>query len=498
MLMKPTLTMAQKQLLVMTPKLQQAIKILQMPRLELSQYISQQMQENPFLDEDYDEIEEAPEVEETETKSDDTDDAQSEAEFDLETGLPETDIPGDNDLPEIDITRDDFGDVDWEEYFQDSSSASNEWEEPSDDNRQLNVPTVTESLQEHLLWQLRMSDISDHDFEIGELIIGEIDDDGYLNASIEEIAQLSDSETTEVERVLQIIQSLDPPGVGTRNLSECLMIQLQQLDLDDTIAYGIVKNGYLDDLKENRYPQVAKSLGIDINLVRDAVSAISSLESKPGRQFSSAKAEYIIPDVIIDKIDGKYTVFMDDYGPRLRLSPYYKNFLGSLGTMQEKDREYIQSKFESASWLMESIERRRRTILKVTESIFDVQRDFLERGHEYLKPLTLRDIADRVGVHEATVSRVVKNRYVQTPRGIFRLKYFFSSGISNDEGGMTSSISIKEMIKNMIDTEDPKNPLSDNEIEDILKEKGFKIARRTIQKYRSELNILPSSKRKQW
>jgi len=169
-----------------------------------------------------------------------------------------------------------------------------------------------------------------------------------------------------------------------------------------------------------------------------------------------------------------------------------------LGTMQEKDREYIQSKFESASWLMESIERRRRTILKVTESIFDVQRDFLERGHEYLKPLTLRDIADRVGVHEATVSRVVKNRYVQTPRGIFRLKYFFSSGISNDEGGMTSSISIKEMIKNMIDTEDPKNPLSDNEIEDILKEKGFKIARRTIQKYRSELNILPSSKRKQW
>lgn len=498
MLMKPTLSMAQKQLLVMTPKLQQAIKILQMPRLELSQYLNQQMLENPFLEERYDEIEENITDGDIEEKSDTTEDDLNEAEVDLETGLPETDVISDSDLPELDVTDNDFGDVDWQEYFADSLPKNNEWEEPIEEERQDNIPVVQQTLQEYLLWQLRMTKISDSDYEIGESIIGNIDDDGYLTVTTGEISETFGYNISDVERVLKIIQSLEPTGVGARDLKECLIIQLKQMDQEDTIAYKIIENGYLEDLEANHYPQVAKELGVSIDDVHKAVSVISSLEPRPGRRFGSTKAEYIIPDVIVEKIDGKYTVLMNDYGPRLGLSPYYRDLLTTLDTLDEDGRKFIQSKFESALWLLESIERRRKTILKVSEAIFNVQQDFLEKGPQYLKPLTLREVADKVGVHEATVSRVVRNRYVQTPRGIFELKNFFSSGISTEDGGMTSSISVKEMIKNMVENEDPKNPLSDKDIEEELNKKGFKIARRTIAKYRAELNIPPSNKRKKW
>ncbi len=498
MLMKPTLSMAQKQLLVMTPKLQQAIKILQMPRLELSQYLNQQMLENPFLEERYDEIEEILTDGDVEEKPDISEEVLNEAEVDLETGLPETDIVSDNDLPELDITDENFGDVDWQEYFIDSLPKNNEWEEPIEEERQENIPVVQQTLQEYLLWQLHMTKISESDYEIGESIIGNIDDDGYLTTTTEEISETFGYNISDVERVLKIIQSLEPTGVGARDLKECLMIQLEQMDQKDTIAYKIIEGGYLEELEANHYPQVAKELGVSIDEVHNAVSVISSLEPKPGRQFSSTKAEYIIPDVIVEKIDGKYTVFMNDYGPRLGLSPYYRDLLATSGNLDEDGRKFIQSKFESALWLLESIERRRKTILKVTEVIFNVQQDFLEKGPKYLKPLTLREVAEKVGVHEATVSRVVRNRYVQTPRGIFELRDFFSSGISTEDGGMTSSISVKEIIKNMVEKEDPKNPLSDKDIEEELSKKGFKIARRTIAKYRAELNIPPSNRRKKW
>ena len=499
--MKPTLTMAQKQVLVMTPKLQQAIKILQMPRLELEQYIAQQIVENITLEETYDDAEEVTEDVEIENKYDESINDPPESDIDLETGLPETDSATKEDLPELDIANEDFGDMDWKDYFADSSSSStsnSEWEEPSEEGRRDNLSVVEESLQDHFLWQLGLSVTTDHDYEIGEAIIGEINDDGYLTTDVEEIAKSLGYDVNDVQRILQIIQGFDPTGAGARNLEECLLIQLKQLGLEGTIPYKLIEGGYLKELEANRYPQIAKSLGVDLDSVREAINVIASLEPKPGRPFNTVRNESINPDVIIEKVDGKYTVVMNDYGPRLGISSYYKNILNSEDSLQEDTRQFIQSRLESALWLLESLERRRKTIQKVTEAIFDVQKDFLEKGTESLKPLILKDVADVVGVHEATVSRVVRNRYVQTPQGIFVLKHFFSSGISTKNGEMASSTSVKEIIKKVINGENPKKPLSDKDIGSILGKKGFKIARRTIAKYREELNIPPSSKRKQW
>jgi len=501
MSMRTTITMVQKQSLVMTPKLRQAIKILQMHRLELSQYISQQMVENPVLEENYEEVEEAESEDSEDTAEDEMDssgDEIPEPDINLETGLPETDISAEDDSPEMDITDDDFGDLNWQEYFDDNPVTKNEWEAPLDDDMRDNTAALAESLAEHLLWQLRMTAISEDDYAIGEAIIGNIDEDGYLTISAEEIAETLECEVAKVERVLQIILTFEPTGVGARDLKECLLIQIRQLGLEDTVAYEVVEKDHLEDLEANRFPQIAKELGVELELIRAAADAISFLEPRPGRQFGSEKPEYVVPDVTVEKIEGEYKVFMNDYGPSLQVSPYYRNLVRSRGSLPDETREYIRSKIQSALWLLESIQRRRSTILMVTESIFEVQRNFLEKGPGYLKPLTLREIADMVGVHEATVSRVTRGRYVQTPRGVFELKYFFTSGISTESGGMASSESVKEMLKTMIGKEDTQNPLSDKEIELQLKERGIKIARRTIAKYRGELNIPPSSKRKKW
>jgi len=494
MSLRTTITISQKPMLVMTPKLQQAIRILAMPRLELTQYISQQMVENPILEEIYDEAEEVA------GESEGSDDESTEADVDLEAGTSDdNDAVDEGDSPELDVTDDEFGDINWQEYFDDHPVAKSEWEAPLDDDMRDDVAALEETLEEHLLWQLRMSVVSKDDYAIGEAIIGNIDEDGYLTTDVKEIAEILGCEVAEVERVLLLIQSFEPMGVGSRDLSECLGLQLIQLGLENTIAYEIVKDKYLmQDLEANRYPQIAKSLKVELDLVCEAANAISSLEPKPGRQFNFIKPEYVVPDVTVEKIDGKYRVFMNDYGPRLRLSPYYHSMLSLGDSLSSETREYIQSKIQSAAWLLEIIERRRKTILSVTESIFEVQKDFLEKGPGYLKPLTLKDIANMVDVGESTVSRVTRNRYVQTPRGVFELKYFFNSSLSTEDGGITSSASVKELIKNMIDNEDTQNPLSDKDIELMLNEKGIEIARRTINKYRGELSIPPSSKRRKW
>jgi len=496
--MKPTLSMAQKQVLVMTPKLQQAIKILQMPRLELSLYITQQMIENPILEETNDDVEEATEEAEIEDKDEESLDGIPESDVDLETGISETDSAKKDDLPELDISDEDFGDMNWKEYFEDNGTGNTEWEEPQEEDRRDNLNVLEESLQDHLLWQLRLSVTSDYDYEIGETIIGDINDDGYLATDVEEIAESSGYNLPDIKRVLQIMQGFDPTGVGARNLEECLLIQLKQLNLEDTIPYKLIEGGYLKELEANHSPLIAKGLRVDLDSVREAIAVIASLEPKPGRPFNTVRNEYIIPDVIVEKVDGEYKALMNDYGPRLGISSFYKNILSSEDSSQEETRRFIKSKLESALWFLESLERRHKTIHRVTEAIFDVQEDFLEKGPKYLKPLTLKDVADVVGVHEATVSRVVRKRYVQTPQGIFELKHFFSSGISTKNGEMASSTSVKEIIKNVINDENQKKPLSDDEIVNILSQKGFKIARRTIAKYREELKIPPSSKRKQW
>lgn len=516
MFLKTTLTPQLVQKLVMTPKLQQAIQILAMPRLELAQYISQQMEENPVLEELADEEQE--EIMEDSESDGETADQEGggavEMDIDLETGLPDTEVASKKDSPELDVTDDDFGDFNWEEYFADEAPvARSDWEAPPDDDMRDSLATVTpmESLEDHLLWQLRMAVSSDKDYAIGEAIIGSMDENGYLVNEVTDeddktttevldladLAELLECDIADVERVLRIIQSFEPTGVGARNLKECLSIQLQQLGLEDTIAYDIVQKDHLADLESNRIPQIAKSLGVDLEVVRQAAIAISSLEPYPGRQFSLMKPEYAIPEVTVEELDGEYRVFMNDFGPTIGLNPYYWR-LSSQRSLQAETREYIRSKIESARWLLESIEKRRITILRVTESIFKVQRGFLEKGPEYLKPLTLREIADDIGVSESTVSRVTRNRYVQTPRGVFELKYFFNSSLSTKSGGTTSSLSVKELIKNMVDEEDPQKPLSDEDIRVNLSQKGISIARRTINKYRKELNIPPSSRRKKW
>jgi len=515
MFLKTTLSPQLVQKLVMTPKLQQAIKILQMPRLELAQYISQQMEENPVLEELYEEQEEATEDgDNAEETPDSEDDEAVDMDLDLETGLPGTEVASENDTPEMDVTDDDFGDFNWEEYFaNDAPVARSDWEAPADDDMRDALATVSpmESLEEHLLWQLRMSTASEDDYTIGESIIGSMDENGFLVTEITDengkkttevldiadIAELLGCDIADVERVLQLIQTFEPTGVGARDLKECLSIQLRQLGLEDTVAYEIVEKDHLQDLEANRLPQIAKALGVDLELIRQAAIAISSLEPYPGRQFGLAKAEYAIPEATVEKVEGEYRVFMNDSGPPIGLNPYYRN-LRSQGTLKPETREYIRSKIESARWLLESIERRRRTILRVTESIFEVQRDFLEKGPTHLKPLTLREIADDIGVSESTVSRVTRDRYVQTPRGVFELKYFFNSSLSTKNGGVTSSLSVKEIIKNMVDEEDHQKPLSDEDIKVNLSKKGISIARRTIAKYRGELNIPSSTKRKKW
>jgi len=515
MFLKTTLSPQLVQKLVMTPKLQQAIKILQMPRLELAQYISQQMEENPVLEELLDdEQEEMTGDNEDSVETPDSEDGETvDIDIDLETGLPGTEVASENDTPEMDVTDDDFGDFNWEEYFaNDAPVARSDWEAPPDDDMRDALATVTpmESLEEHLLWQLRMSVASEDDYAIGEAIIGSMDENGFLVTEITDendktttevldiadIAELLGCDLADVERVLQLVQTFEPTGVGARDLKECLSIQLRQLGLEDTIAYEIVEKDHLQDLEANRLPQIAKDLGVDLELIRQAAIAISSLEPYPGRQFGLTNAEYAIPEATVEKVEGEYRVFMNDSGPPIGLNPYYRKL--RQGTLKPETREYIRSKIESARWLLESIERRRRTILRVTESIFEVQRDFLEKGPTHLKPLTLREIADDIGVSESTVSRVTRNRYVQTPRGVFELKYFFNSSLSTKSGGVTSSLSVKEIIKNMVDEEDHQKPLSDEDIKVNLSKKGISIARRTIAKYRDELNIPSSTKRKKW
>ncbi|MFC1715212.1 RNA polymerase factor sigma-54 [Candidatus Poribacteria bacterium] len=500
MSLRTTITMTQTQKLVMTPKLQQAIKILQMPRLELAQYVSQQLVENPVLEESYDEPEDVGAEDEGADEAAGSEDETLEADIDLETGLPdETEVASEEDSPELDITDDDFGDADWEEYFADSATSSNnEWEAPLDDDNRDTLADAGESLEEHLLWQLKMIVESKEDYTIGEAVIGNMDDDGYLTVSVEDIAEQLECEAENVDQILQLVQTFDPAGVGARDLKECLLIQLEQLGLVNTVAYEIVEDGHLQDLENNRFPQIAKALKVELELVRAAADAISSLEPRPGRLFSAMKTEYVIPDVTVVEVDGEYRVLMNEYGLSLGVSQHYRRMWRSRASLSNEVRDYIKTKMQSATWIIDSIERRRRTILRVTESIFEVQRDFLDRGPSYLKPLTLKQIAERVDISESTVSRVTRNRYVQTPRGVFELKYFFTSGISTENGGMASSLSVKEIIKDMVDKEDTKAPLSDKDIELQLKEKGFQIARRTINKYRKELNIPNSSKRKKW
>lgn len=464
--------------LVITPQLQQAIKLLQLSRMELLETIRQEMEENPVL-------EEVPVEEEL------TDGREAEFEEAL-TDFQET-------PREVEISERLRGDLDWESLLEEHNSGTpvlyekEEGDElPPFDQRLSRPPSLTD----HLMWQLRLSNFSEEELKIGEAIIGNIDPNGYLDATVEEIASFCNASVEAVEAVLRRIQDFDPPGVAARDLRECLLLQAKNLFPENTAVISIISD-YLPYLENKNYQGIMKKLGLSSEELKDALELILSLDPRPGRAYAPLEPQFISPDVYVVKVDNDFVVLLNDEGlPRLRISPYYREFLKHPEKMTPEVREYIQNKLRAASWLIKSIHQRQRTLLRVAETIVRLQREFFEKGVEYLKPMVLRDVAVEVGMHESTISRVTTNKYMQTPHGIFELKYFFNSSIPKAGGDEIASESVKEKIRAIIRSEDPEKPFSDQEIARILKQEGIRIARRTVAKYREMMGILPSHKRK--
>jgi RNA polymerase sigma-54 factor len=468
------------QKLIMTPSLQQAIKLLQLSKLELQEVLNQELLENPLLEETAEETKEAEAEAEAEQKTAEEEAKPAEAEKDKE--------------------KDSFDEIDYDAYFQDyieygyNPRMSEEHEEFPIENTLTRPPNLTD----HLTWQLNMSDASPRIKEIAAFIIGNIDEDGYLRASNEEIEAAGAYGAEEVEQAIKAIQSLDPIGVGARDLRECLLLQLGFLDIDVPLVEIIVRDHW-DEFMQRHFVQIAKTVGIDMKTLEGVVEVIKHLDPKPGRKYSNERAIYVEPDVYVQKVGEEYVIILNEDGmPKLRINGSYRQMLNSMDSKQDGETvNYIKDKIRSAVWLIKSLDQRQRTIYKVAESIVKHQREFLEKGIDYLRPLVLRDVADDIQMHESTVSRVVSNKYMHTPRGLFLMKYFFHSGIDSDTGEDISSLTVKKKIQSFIEAEDPRKPLSDSKIMKILNDEGINIARRTVAKYRDELNIPSSTDRKQ-
>ncbi len=487
--MQPRLDLRLSQRLIMTPQLQQAIKLLQLSRLELQEALTQQMEENPMLEEAGSELEDAEAelgaAEETPgtTKSEDR-----EGEVvPTETGGEET-------------TRNELSGS-WDEYFDDDRKWG-DIEAPRNGRDELpsfeQTTAKTASLEDHLLWQVALSPLDKIEQEIGKSIIGNLDEDGYLRIPLEELAAESGMPFAQATHVLKIIQAFDPVGVAARDLRECLLAQIEQLGLGGTLAEAIIQK-HLSDLERKRYPAIAKALGVSVDAVLHATKVIEGLEPKPGRPFFTAENHPIIPDVYVVKSDGHWTVMLNDDGmPRFRISSSYRRFLTGKRDPTDATRAFLDEKLRSAQWLIRSIEQRNKTIVRVVESIVKVQEPFFEHGIQYLRPMVLRDVAEDVSMHESTISRVTSNKYLHCSQGIFELKFFFNTSIPRSQEGLTdlSSVAVREMIRKMVDEEDNLRPLKDQEIVARLKAQNVILARRTVAKYRMELNIPPASRRK--
>jgi RNA polymerase sigma-54 factor len=459
------------QRLILTPSLQQAIKLLPLTTLELAEVLEQEVMENPLL-------EEVPVQETLSAEEIQQQDLQEEKK-------------ADDPLKEIDVEK--F----FEDYFDDGgyerrSRPSEVPEMPPIEN------TLTESpdLYDHLLWQLRMSASDELTMEIGEAIIHNLDEDGLLRTSLEEIANMGPWPMPDVEKALAVIQSLDPPGVAARSLTECLRLQLKHLGLEDSPADVMVRD-YLKQLQSHQYAEIGRLMGFSPEEVSQHLEVVKHLDPKPGNRYSPSKSAYILPDVFVVKEGDEYKIVLNDDGlPKLRISPTYKRMLDHKEPGSEETRNYVKDKLRSALWLLKSVDQRQRTIFKVAESIVRHQRAFLDHGITHLRPLVLRDVANDIGMHESTVSRVVANKYVHTPRGVYELRFFFHSGITSSMGEAISSVTIKDRIRKMIGEEDASRPLSDSRIAEVLGGDGLPLARRTVAKYRDELRIPPSNLRK--
>jgi RNA polymerase sigma-54 factor len=474
--LKQSLKLSQR--IIMTPQLQQAIKFLQLSRLELCQTIDHEMEANPLL-------EEVP-VDEIEEKA-------------VEEGKKEEPVNKEEPLREVRIKETIREDFDWDSYISEYNTAwaSSPYEGTEDRPSFESLITPKTNLYSHLLWQLQLSDLDETQRGIGGYIIGNIDSDGYLQTSIDNIMSETRQSREEVLRVLDVIHQFDPLGVGARDNRECLLVQLRFQGLAGSIAEKIVTD-HMKQLEKKRYSHIAKSLGVPVEKVLDAVSVIGFLEPKPGRFYNDEETIYIIPDVYVYKMGDEFMIFLNEDGlPKLRISSFYRETLAKKDDLSRSTREYIREKLKGASWLIKSIHQRQRTIYKVTESIVKFQREFFDSGAAHLKPMVLRDVAEDIQMHESTVSRVMNNKYMYSPFGIFELRYFLNSGIQSVDGAdKVGSLSVKERIKEIIRGEDKSKPFSDQEIVHILKRLNIDIARRTVAKYREMLGILPSSQRK--
>jgi RNA polymerase sigma-54 factor len=479
MAMEARLSLKQSQRVVMTPLLQQAIQLLQLSTLELQEVVQKELLENPLLEEVPTDNSEAPEAPTTPSEPP--------APTVEQVAAPEP-------PPTTEGKTDDLPYDPFEVMFDSREERSLVAQEEREDLPFENMLRSTSSLSDHLDEQLRLAIEDPRERRIGEEIIGNIDEDGYLRAEIAEIAQRCQTTPEEAERVLtQVIQRFEPVGVGARGIQECLLLQLRANPPVDPLSEEIIEH-HFDDLSRRRYPDIARALKQPLDRVMESIEEIMGLEPKPGRSFGGSDARYIVPDVFVYKISGEYTVVLNEDGiPRLRVSSLYRSLRNS---QDEGARQYVDQKLRSALWLIKSVDQRQRTLRKVTTSIVKFQREFLDKGLAYLRPLSLRDVGEDVSMHESTISRVTTNKYVETPQGLLELKYFFHSGIASGDGEMVSSVSVKKMIQDLLANEDAAKPLSDQEVAAILKGRALTIARRTVAKYREELGILPSHQRR--
>jgi RNA polymerase sigma-54 factor len=476
------------QQLVMTPQLQQAIKLLQLSQVELIETIDQELEINPVLEES--ESEDIPSSNNTNRNNS----LQKDEPVLYETQLPTL---ASSELEKTPWEDKAIQDINWKDFWDEdnrSSLPAYSFEKKETPNYE-NFFTRTTGLKEHLMWQLQMSRFNDVERKNACLIIGNLDRNGYLRTTIEEIAEEVGCTPEKVEDVLKKIQIFDPVGVAARDLKECLLIQMDYLGINDPLVLKLVSK-HLNHVERHNYQAMAKATGQSLEEIARAIEIITALEPCPGRPFSSEEIQYIIPDIHVYKVDDEYVVALNDEDmPKLRISSFYRNAIKN-GIAAPSAKDFIQDKLKSALWLIRSIQQRQKTIYKVTKSIVGFQREFLDKGIAYLKPLILKTVADDIEMHESTISRVTTNKYVHTPQGIFELKFFFSASLGRDDGSDVASYSVKEQIRQMIQAEDLTRPYSDKQIVEMLAKEHIRIARRTVAKYRDLMGILPSSRRK--
>ncbi|MCB0327234.1 MAG: RNA polymerase factor sigma-54 [Bdellovibrionales bacterium] len=473
--LKQSLKLSQQ--LVMTPQLQQAIKLLQLNRLELAQQCRNELMENPILEESF-------EFQDEMTKSDDQEQRREKLE--------------DRTTKELDPqSGSGTEDINWENYLNSQSSRPVERGFREHNSEQTSFEanlTRHTSLFDHLQWQLQLTKLSDEETLIGNEIIGNLDESGYFKGSLYDIASRLKVSDHKVHKVLEHIQRFDPVGVGARNLQECLLLQIRHLEQNHLVSRIILH--HMLELEKRQYKKIAKSLNASQEEIIEAVKFIQKLDPKPGRQFYDESMQYITPDIYVYMVNDEPVIAQNEDGlPKLRVSNYYQSFLRG-EKVNEQTKEYIQDKLRSAIWLIRSIHQRQRTIYKVTESIVKIQREFLDKGVSSLKPMVLKDVAEDIGMHESTVSRVTTNKYVHTPQGIFELKFFFNSSIKRLHGSDMASEAVKEKIRAIVASENQKKPYSDQELVELLRQSNIDIARRTVAKYREMLGIESSTKRK--